>query len=125
MDPAIYRVLGVQIIFTLLCVGIINLVTQDTLMAQSAFYGGAIALVNAFVAMRRVQKAQTLLRYGKRFATAVLYSGAAIRFVLTLILFVVGFGVLKLQVFPVLIVFAISQLAYGWSFRKKFKDQKA
>lgn len=125
MDPAIYRVLGVQLVFTLFCVGIINLTTQDSLMALSAFYGGVIALVNAFVAMRRVHKAQTLLRYGKQFATAALYSGAAIRFALTLILFAVGFGVLKLQVLPVLIVFAISQLAYGWSFRKKFKDQKA
>jgi F0F1-type ATP synthase assembly protein I len=78
---------------------------------RSVLYGGGIAIANSLISWIAARRSRP--------ATAgtvmvQLYGVAALRLLSTLILFAVAFGVLKLEVLPVIGMFAISQLAHGW-----------
>ncbi|MFA7243478.1 MAG: ATP synthase subunit I [Sulfuricellaceae bacterium] len=87
---------------------------------QAAFYGGIVGTVNGLSLLRKVKQAEAE-KLPER-ALAVLLSGAVNRFIVVLVLFGVGFGVLHLSAAPALMTFAASQLAYGWGLRESYKD---
>lgn len=116
-----YRVVGMQAIIAVFgAILLFYLMGKEA--AESAFFGGTVATANGLVLLRRVKLARKLSMAAPERAIAVLYSSAIIRFVLVLGLFGLGFGVLRLQVLPALIVFALAQLTYGWGLRKSYKE---
>ena len=120
MDVA-YRVVGAQAIIAVFS-AILLFYLMGKEAAESAFFGGTVATANGLVLLRRVKLARKLSISAPERAIAVLYSSAIIRFVLVLALFGLAFGVLRLQVLPALIVFALAQLTYGWGLRKSYKE---
>ncbi|HKJ08619.1 MAG TPA: ATP synthase subunit I [Gammaproteobacteria bacterium] len=87
--------------------------------AQAALFGGAIALVNALLLGRRVQRAGRAAQDSVTRGTFALYLGAVERFVFTLVGFGVGMGVLHLQPLPLLLAFAAAQAAYWLAARAR------
>ncbi len=80
--------------------------------AQAALFGGATALVSAWLLQRRVKSALAAARDEPGSETRVLYIGAVQRFIVVFALFMFGLGGLKLQPIPLLICFAVAQAAY-------------
>ena len=118
---AVYRVVSAQAIIAVSSAAILYfLLGKDA--AKSAFYGGMVATANGLFFLRKIRQADKLATSVPLRAIALVYSSAITRFALVLIMFGVAFGVLHLQTLPALIVFALAQLAYGWGFRKSYKD---
>lgn len=105
------RLLGIQAALTAVTIGIFFF-RGGIVEAQAALYGGATALSSAWLLRRRVQLATAVARDFPGRETTVLYLGAIQRFVTVLALFYLGFGVLKLQPVPLLVCFAVAQIAY-------------
>jgi len=82
------------------------------LAAQSALYGGCIALFNVWMMNRRVQTAAAVAKVSPGSEVRVLYVAAVQRFVFTIIFFIVGLKFLELLPVPLLIAFAIAQIGY-------------
>ncbi|MCP4698528.1 MAG: ATP synthase subunit I [Gammaproteobacteria bacterium] len=80
--------------------------------AQSALYGGCIALFNVWMTDRWMRTAAAAAAVAPGREVAVFYIGAVQRFVFTLIFFGVGMWVLKLAPLPLLAAFAAAQLGY-------------
>jgi ATP synthase protein I len=80
--------------------------------ALSALYGGGVALANALLLARRVERASELARDGAQRGVYSLYFGAVQRFVFVLVSLGIGLGLLRLDPLPLLALFAIAQLAY-------------
>lgn len=78
--------------------------------AWSAAYGGAVSLVMSLLLSRGVMLAGRM--QNAKASQAVLYAGAAVRFVLVLALLTVGLAVLKLVPLAVVIGFIAVQLAF-------------
>ena len=85
--------------------------------ALSALYGGAIVMVNSLLLAWRVNRADRL--QGTSVALTM-YAGAAQRFIVTLVGFAIGMGVLKLAPLPQLIAFAVAQLGYVIAAKRQF-----
>ena len=85
--------------------------------AQSALYGGAIALANSLLLARRVTRAGATAQTDTKKGAFIFYIGAVQRFIVTLVAFGVGLGLLKLSPLPLLIAFALAQLAYVFGAR--------
>ncbi|MCF6190532.1 MAG: ATP synthase subunit I [Cocleimonas sp.] len=80
--------------------------------AQSAAYGGGIALFSSLILMRRTKRAMRSVEKGSPQVMGLLYIGVIQRYVFVLLGLGVGLGLLKLNAKPLLIVFGIAQLAY-------------
>ncbi len=80
--------------------------------AQSAAYGGGIALFSSLILSRRTTKVVKSIGDGSRNAMGLLYIGVVQRYVFVLVGLGVGLGLLKLKAEPLLIVFGVAQLAY-------------
>jgi len=80
--------------------------------AQSAAYGGGIALFSSLILSRRTDKALKSTMDGTGHVMALLYVGVVQRYVFVLLGLGIGLGFLKLKAEPLLIVFGIAQLAY-------------
>lgn len=80
--------------------------------AQATAYGGAVAILNSWLLGRRVLRASEVAKTHPGQETMVLYVGVVQRFVVVLTLFGLGMGWLGLQPVPLLIGFAVAQLAY-------------
>jgi ATP synthase protein I len=80
--------------------------------AWAAAYGGAAALLSAWMLGRRVRLAAETARSEPGRETAVLYIGAVQRFLIVLVLFAVGMGQLGLPPVPLLAGFGLAQLAF-------------
>jgi len=80
--------------------------------AQAAVYGGGIAMLNTWLLGRRVLQASEIAKTHPGQETMVLYVGVVQRFVVVVTLFGLGMGWLGLQPVPLLIGFAVAQLAY-------------
>jgi ATP synthase protein I len=117
MESSAARVVGNQILIALISSALFY-VTLGPVSAKAAFYGGAVAFINAFVYMQRVKRAESLARRSPTAALGALYTSAAIRFVMTLVLFGLGFGYFKLSPLPVIVTFTVAQLAYWWGLRR-------
>ena len=80
--------------------------------AQSAAYGGGIALFSSLILIRRTNRAMKSAEDGSPQVMGLLYIGVIQRYVFVLVGLGVGLGLLKLNAKPLLIVFGVAQLAY-------------
>ncbi len=80
--------------------------------AQSSLFGGFIVLCNTWLSVRRLGWAEQLAKTNPGRELAVVYQTAIQRFVITLVLFAVGMGVLKLAPVPMIASFAVVQLSF-------------
>jgi ATP synthase protein I len=112
MQPAdVYRLLAVQAVIAL-GTTVTFWVARGSEAGKAAVFGGAVALLSAWLLGRRVRRASEVTRTRPGSEMAVLYIGAVQRFVLTLVLFAVGMGPLGLSPVPLLAGFALAQLAF-------------
>lgn len=103
------RVIGLQIgIGLAVAAGFFTVKGPDA--AWSAAYGGAVSLVMSLLLSRGVLLAGRM--QSAKAGQAILYAGAAVRFVLVLALLMVGLAVLKLEPLAVVIGFIAVQLAF-------------
>jgi ATP synthase protein I len=86
--------------------------------ALSAFYGGVISIIVAFLLGRGVVRAAEAARQDHKKSMLILYLGAVQRFVLVLVLFGVGLKGLNLTFLPMIAGFAGAQLAYLSNMRR-------
>ncbi len=84
--------------------------------AWGVVYGGAISMVSAVLLGLGVGWAAS---GSGRMSQWMLYGGAAIRFVLVLVLFGIGLGVLGLAPMPVVAGFVLAQLVFPFSARRQ------
>lgn len=77
--------------------------------ALAAVYGGCIAMFSTWMLMKRVRLATEVAKDISGREVGILYVGAIQRFVLVLLLFIVGMAVLKLAPVPLLVGFVVSQ----------------
>ncbi|MEE9157068.1 MAG: ATP synthase subunit I [Gammaproteobacteria bacterium] len=110
-DGSIRRLLATQ---CLLVVGVsaIVLVVSGVLEAQSAMYGGGIALLSSWMLGRQVFAAGDAAKARPGKGAAMLYLGVIQRFVIVLGLFGLGIGLLKLPPLPLIAGFAVAQLGF-------------
>lgn len=95
--------------------------------AQSAAYGGGIALFSSLILSKRATRIVKSIADGSQYAKSsqhtkssqhaksamgLLYIGVIQRYVFVLVGLGVGLGLLKFNAEPLLIVFAVAQLAY-------------
>jgi ATP synthase protein I len=85
---------------------------QSIFSAESAIYGGIIALINTLISVRRIKSATAIAKISPGKEVYILYIGAVQRFVFTLVFFIVGMWLLKLAPLALLTSFAIAQLGY-------------
>jgi F0F1-type ATP synthase assembly protein I len=121
MEEVAYRTVSLQVAIAL-AAGSLAYWGGGIESGKSAFYGGMIGTINGLALLRRVKAAEQAASSAPSRALGILVSGAINRFILVLLLFGMGFGVLHLNAVPALVVFAISQLAYGWGLRQSYKD---
>jgi len=103
--------LMIQLVLVLAVVGFF-LMTGSPLAAQAAAYGGAMALLIAWMLGRRALLAAEVAKAHPGQETMVIVTGAVQRFVVVLVLFGLGMGWLELQPVPLLAAFAIAQLGH-------------
>ena len=84
----------------------------DLWSAVAATYGGGVALANAWLLALRVERVGELVKKDPHKGMYSLYIGAAQRFVLVLVGLAIGLGVFHLDAIPMVISFAVAQLAY-------------
>jgi len=89
---------------------------QGSFAAQSALYGGSIAILNLWTAYRRLRTAAEISKTAPGREVAVFYVGAVQRFVTTLLMFVAGMMWLALDPMALLAAFMVAQL--GLLFKK-------
>lgn len=103
------RVIGLQIgIGVAVAAGFFTV--KGPAAAWSAAYGGGVSLVMSLLLSRGVMLAGRM--QSAKASQAVLYAGAAVRFVLVLALLTVGLAVLKLVPLAVVVGFIAVQLAF-------------
>lgn len=103
------RVIGLQIGIGL-AVAAVFFTVKGPGAAWSAAYGGAVSLAMSILLSRGVQLAGRM--QNAQASQAILYAGAAVRFILVLALLVVGLAALKLEPLAVVIGFIAVQLAF-------------
>lgn len=116
MSSALRNVVIAQV-FLIAAVAIAAFIWRGQEWAVSALFGGAIVLVNSFLLALRVKRADRL--EGGSVALTM-YAGAAQRFVVTLVGFGIGMGLLKLAPLPMLIAFAAAQLGYMIAAKRQY-----
>ena len=104
-------VLMLQVVISLL-VAATFYIYQDAWFAYSAIYGGLISMLLVMLLQRGFNRASDG-GAGAKAGEIALYLGAAIRFVLVLILFGLGMAVLKLEAMAIVISFGLTQLAFA------------
>lgn len=114
MHVTVRRVLAIQLLIVL-GVSAAYLATAGTYMAQSALYGGGIALLSTWLMAWRITKAAEAAAQDSNRGALVIYAGAVQRFFLTLVLMALGMGSLKLSPVAVLVGYAAAQLAYTFN----------
>jgi ATP synthase protein I len=87
-------------------------VYQGQLAAQSALYGGCMMMLNIWFMHRRLRAAFEIANTAPGREIKILYISAILRFIVMLILFMAGMGVLHLPPIPLLVTFAIAQAGY-------------
>ncbi len=114
MRATVRRVLVIQLAIVL-TVTAAFLVMQGGYAAQSAMYGGAIALFSTWLMGWRITKAAHTAARDVNQGAFVIYAGAVQRFLLTLVLMALGMGSLKLAPVAILAGYAVAQLAYAFN----------
>ena len=122
MDPAAHelvararKVIGLQLaIVGLIATGFF--LVQGEQEARSAFYGGLISVIAAWMLSRGVIRAGNMARFNPRTGAWILYISAALRFVLVLVLFGIGLTLLELKPVAMITGFVAAQLTYLFRF---------
>ncbi len=92
--------------------------------AMSALYGGLISAISALMLRWGVVQAGTAVQQReKNISEAILYTGAAVRFVLVLVLFGVGLAALKLTPMATVMGFIAVQLVFLYAARSMKQQQ--
>jgi ATP synthase protein I len=99
-------------IVLIVAVAVAYLMLAGMPQAQSALYGGGIALANTYLLAKRTAQIGVLATQSSQRGTALLYFGALQRFALTLGLLILGLGGLKLTPVPLVTAFALAQLGF-------------
>jgi len=103
--------LGIQV-FLVIASALAFLIAAGASAAGAAAYGGATALLNAWMLARRVRSASdTALQAPERGALS-LYLGAVQRFVTVLALLILGMGWLQLAPLPLIVGFVVGQVGF-------------
>lgn len=110
-DTQVHRVLAIQSILIAATAGVF-LVVKGYTEAQAAMYGGAIALLSAWMLARRMRTVELTSQTGPQMGMQSLMIGAVLRFVVVLGLFALGMGWLGLSPLPLIIGFAVAQIAF-------------
>ena len=105
------RVLLAQALLVI-ATAVIYLAVSGVTDAIAALYGGAITLTGSWWLGRRVRRAGDLAKDNPGSGMIALYGGAIERFVIVVIAFAVGFGVLKLSVLPLMTGFVVTYLGF-------------
>ncbi len=109
------RIIGLQVgVSALVALGFY--VGKGNWEALSALYGGAISVAVAFLLSSGVARASGAARHSQ--SMWILYFGAALRFLLVLVLFGAGLGFLKLDPLATVAGFIAAQLMYVSSARQ-------
>ncbi len=114
MRATVRRVLTIQLSITL-GVTAAYLAAEGAHAAQSAFYGGLIALFATWLMGWRIRKAAEAAAQDANQGAFVIYAGAVQRFLVTLVLMALGMGTLKLAPVAILVCYALAQLAYAFN----------
>lgn len=110
------RLVKIQLVLVCL-VALVFLLTKGFWQANSALYGGGISILIALLLSRGVSKANISAAKNPSSGAGILYFGAVQRFILVLLFFIFGLGVLKLEPLATCIGFGIVQLGYVFSLR--------
>lgn len=86
--------------------------------AQAALYGVGVNILMAFLLGRGVARVAQIAAHSTRRGMVILVINVAQRFLLVLVLFGVGFAVLKLDPLAAIVGFGLSHLAYLISARE-------
>lgn len=104
------KVIGLQIAIGIL-VAVFFYFTGSSWHSLSALYGTMISALSSWWLSRGVSSAGAHAGQGRK-GEAILYVGAALRFVMVLALFAIGLAVIKLVPVPMVVGFVLSQLAF-------------
>lgn len=111
---AVWKVLALQAVLTCV-VAVICYAMLGVSSLGAATFGGALAMLHAWMLGQRVRLATEAARKQPGSETTVLYIGAIQRFVATLVGFGLGMGLLGLAPVPLLIAFAAAQVVFFMS----------
>jgi ATP synthase protein I len=95
------------------------LLKDGELGAKSAIYGAVISIVLSRLLSWGVQRAASAAEGNRKKSMAILYLGAAQRFLLALVLFGFGLGVLKLEPIALIAGFCFAQSIYLFSMKRQ------
>jgi ATP synthase protein I len=104
------KVIGLQIAIGML-VAVFFYFTDSPWHGLSALYGTMISVMSSWWLSRGVSSAGAHAGQGRK-GEAILYIGAALRFVMVLALFAIGLAFIKLVAVPMVVGFVLSQLAF-------------
>ena len=110
-QTATFKVIALQAAITAV-VGAICYSTQGASALAGVGFGGGLAIIHAWLLGRKVRQATDAAKRQPGSETTVLYIGAIQRFVVTLVGFGIGIGLLKLAPVPLLIAFAAAQAVF-------------
>jgi len=85
--------------------------------ALSAFYGSLISMISALILGRGVSRASNAAISDPKMSMGILYAGAVFRFLLVLVLFVLGLLIFKLNALAVGAGFILAQLGFVFNFQ--------
>ena len=105
------KVMGLQIAIAALAAVVFGIV-EGGMPAVAAFFGGMISVSVSWLLRHGVLKAAEVAKDDPTKSMLVLYMGAVQRFVLVLVLFGLGLGLLKLDPLATVIGFGAAQVAY-------------
>lgn len=83
----------------------------DAVVAKAVLYGGVIAIINSLQLLRHLRRAERIAGSDANQNIRIFYLCAMERLVMTIALFAMGLGALKMSPLPVMIGFILGQLA--------------
>jgi len=104
------KVIGLQIAIGAL-VAVFFYLTYSPWHGLSTLYGTLISVLSSWWLSRGVSSAGAHAGQGRK-GEAILYVGAALRFIMVLALFAIGLAVIKLAPVPMVVGFVLAQLAF-------------
>lgn len=105
-----YKVIRNQVVIGFLVAA--GFLLQGTWQSLAALYGALVAIILAFLLGRRIGRADKAATQSPRWAMALIFIGVVQRFLLVLVLFGVGFSLLKLPPLAAIVGFGLTQLGY-------------
>jgi ATP synthase protein I len=109
------KITATQLVMILAVVGLFSL-TTDWYAGAAALYGSLIVVLNAFMQVWQLKRADRVAGLSAERNMRYLYRCAAERFLATVTLLAVGIGMLRLEPLPLLSGYIIAQIAmvYRW-----------